>query len=119
MYVLVTDPLVVQVGIALPFDQILKGASSAILLRVQNLLYLVLLLIVDQVWRWSRIICSVELRFLVWREKIDVEHVVNAPLCGKFQSVIDGQHHLNDGKGAMSFGCKLCCRLIGAQVAPF
>src|SRR6266702_5014651 len=57
--------------------------------------------------------------FLVGCEKIDVKHVMNAPLCGKFQSIIDRGHHLDDPEGAMSFGHKLSGWLIGTQVASF
>ena len=46
-------------------------------------------------------------------EKIDMKHVVNAPLCGKLQSIIDRGHHLDDLKRAMSLGRKLGGWLIG------
>ncbi len=90
MHVLVIYPLVIRVGISLPFDQILKGASSAVVPRVQNLLDFVFFLIIDQVWRWSRVICSMEFHLMIGCEKIDMKHVMNTPLCGKLQPIIDG-----------------------------
>ncbi len=57
--------------------------------------------------------------FSVWCEKIDVEYIMNAPLRGKFQSIVDRGHHLNDWKGAVSLGRKLGGWLIGAKVVSF
>ena len=48
-----------------------------------------------------------------------MKHQVDAPLCGKFESIIDSGHHLNNGKGAVSSGRKLCGWLVGVQVASF
>ncbi len=56
---------------------------------------------------------------MIWCEKIDVKYVMNAPLRGKFQSVVDRGHHLNDGKGAMLFGHKLYRQLICPEVVSF
>jgi len=61
----------------------------------------------------------VELGFSVGCEKIDVEYVMDAPLRGEFQSIVDRGHHLNDGKGAVSFGRKFGGWLIRTKVAPF
>jgi hypothetical protein len=52
----------------------------------------------------------------VRREKIYVKHGVDAPLRGKFQSIVDGRHHLNDLKRAMSPGRKLGSRLIDPEI---
>ena len=49
---------------------------------------------------------------MIWCEKINVKDVMNAPLCGEFQSIIDRGHHLDYQKGAVLLGCKLYCRLI-------
>jgi hypothetical protein len=46
-------------------------------------------------------------RFMIRREKIYVKHRVDAPLRGKFETIIDSGHHLSDLKQAMSFGRKL------------
>ena len=114
MYVLLIDPLVVQVQVPLPFDEILQFPSSADSVQVQNLLDFILLLVFDQVWRWSRIIWSVKCRLMVGCEKIDMEYVMNTPLCGKFSLIVDGGHHLNDGKWTVSLGRKLYHRLISS-----
>ncbi len=45
--------------------------------------------------------------FSVGCEKIDMEYVMNAPLRGKFQLIVDRGHHLDDLEGAVSFGRKL------------
>ncbi len=60
-----------------------------------------------------------EVGFSVWCEKIDVKYVMDTPLCGKFQSIIDRGHHLNNWKGAVSLGHKLGGRLIGTKVMSF
>ena len=58
-------------------------------------------------------------RFTIGREKIDVEYWVDAPLRGKFETVIDCGHHLNDFKWSMSLGRKLGGRLMCAEMTPF
>ena len=40
--------------------------------------------------------------FTVWREKIDVEHWMDAPLRGKFQAIVDRGHHLDDLKRSVA-----------------
>jgi hypothetical protein len=57
--------------------------------------------------------------FFIRREKIDVKHWVNAPLRGKFQTIIDSRHHLNDFEGSMSSGHKLGGRLINTEILAF
>jgi hypothetical protein len=54
--------------------------------------------------------------FPVWREKIYMEHGVDAPLRGKFQPIIYGRHHLDDFKRSMSSGRKLGGRLIDPEI---
>ena len=48
-----------------------------------------------------------------------MEHVVNAPLCGKPEAIIDRGHHLNYLEGAVAFGREFRGWLVGAQVASF
>ncbi len=55
-----------------------------------------------------------EIGFSVWREKINMKYVMNAPLRGKFQSIVDRGHHLNNSKGTMSLGRKFSGWLIGS-----
>jgi hypothetical protein len=43
-----------------------------------------------------------------------MKYVVDTPLCGKFQSIIDGRHHLNDLEWSMAFGSEFCRWLISA-----
>ena len=57
--------------------------------------------------------------FSVGCEKIDMKHVVNAPLCGKLQSIVNRGHHLDNLKGAVSLGHKFGSWLIRMQVASF
>ena len=56
---------------------------------------------------------------MIWCEKIDVKHWMNAPLHGKFKAIIDRGHHLCDFERPMSFGCKFSGWLCDLQVAPF
>jgi hypothetical protein len=44
---------------------------------------------------------------------------MDAPLCGKFQVIIDCGHHLNDLKGAMSPGRKLGGGLLDTMIFAF
>jgi hypothetical protein len=48
-----------------------------------------------------------------------MKHRVNAPLCGKFQAIIDSRHHLSNFKWPMSSGHKLGGRLIKTEVLAF
>jgi hypothetical protein len=57
--------------------------------------------------------------FAIRGEKICVKHGVDAPLCGKFQSIVDSRHHLDDLKGPVSPGCKLGSWLIDAKILSF
>ena len=44
---------------------------------------------------------------------------MDAPLCGKFEMVIDWGHHLDDLKRSMISGCKLGCRLTETEISSF
>ena len=44
---------------------------------------------------------------------------MNAPLCGKFQTVIDRGHHLDDLKRSVASRPKLGRRLGGAEILAF
>jgi hypothetical protein len=48
-----------------------------------------------------------------------MEYVVDAPLHGKFQPIVDGRHHLDDFEWSMVFWSEFRCWLICAQVASF
>ena len=48
-----------------------------------------------------------------------MKHWVNAPLCGKFEVIVDRGHHLCDLEGPVSLGRKLSSWLCNPQVAPF
>ena len=58
-------------------------------------------------------------RFSVWREKINVEHWMDAPLRGKFKVIIDRGHHLYNLERSVSLGRKFSGWLCDLQVAPF
>jgi hypothetical protein len=57
--------------------------------------------------------------FFVRGEKVCVEYRVDAPLHGKFQSIVDSGHHLVDLKRAMPLGRKLGGWLIDMEILPF
>ena len=116
-HVIIIDPHVVWLQVSLPFDQILKSASSAELPRIQNPLDLILFSIIHQIRWWLLILGPVHYCFVIGGEKISVEHWMNAPLHGKFQMVIDRGHHLNDLEKSMSSGHKLGHWLIKTEVA--
>ncbi len=107
------------VWVPFPFDKVLQFASSAKLPRVQNLLNLIFFFIINQVWRWSRVIWTMDDHLVIWCEKINEKDVMNTPLCGKFQSIIDRGHHLDNGKRAMPLGCKFYHWLICMYVMSF
>ena len=48
--ILFSDPLVVQVRVAIPSHQVLKGVSSAVLSRINDLIHFIFFLIFDQIW---------------------------------------------------------------------
>ena len=81
-YVIFIDPHVVRVRVPLPFNQILKSPSSAEQPRVQNLLDLVFLGIIDQIGRRVLIVDAVCYCFTIRCEKVYMKHGVDAPLRG-------------------------------------
>jgi hypothetical protein len=48
-----------------------------------------------------------------------MKHGVDAPLCGKFQPIVDSRHHLDYFKRPVSSGRKLGGWLIDMEVLPF
>jgi hypothetical protein len=48
-----------------------------------------------------------------------MEHGVDAPLCGKFQSIIDSGHHLDYFKWPVSSGCKFGGGLVDTEILSF
>ncbi len=56
VYVIFVNPLVVQVWVPLPFDEVLQFVSSAEPPRVQNLLDFIFFFVIDQIWSWYGII---------------------------------------------------------------
>jgi hypothetical protein len=52
---------------------------------IYNLLHLVLLLSIDQLWGWLCKVIPMLLCFLIWCEGRGVKHIVNAPLRGQCQ----------------------------------
>jgi hypothetical protein len=37
-----------------------------------------------------------------------MEYIVDAPLCGKFQSIVDWRHHLDDFEWSVAFWSEFC-----------
>jgi hypothetical protein len=61
----------------------------------------------------------VECHFTIRVEKIYMKHRVYAPLHGKFESIINGGHHLDDLKRSMPLGCKLGSQLVCLKMTSF
>ena len=118
-YVSGVDPLVLRVRIPLPFDKVLQFPSSAEMPLVQNLLDLVFFFSIDQFWWWALIVAPMCGSFAIRCEKVCVKNGVDAPLRGKFETIVDRGHHLNDLKWPMSSGRKLRGWLVGPKVASF
>ena len=57
--------------------------------------------------------------FAIRREKINVKHWMNAPLRGKFETVIDGGHHLDNLKRSVASRPKFGRRLGGTEILAF
>ena len=70
-------------------NQILQSFTPAELPRVQNLLDFIFFFVIYQIGRGAQIVGAVCYCLSVWREKIDMEHWVDAPLRGKFEAVIN------------------------------
>jgi hypothetical protein len=118
-YIPLIDPLVLRVGIALVFHKVLQFPSSAESPNVDDLFDFVFFFAVYQIGRRSLVIRTMCRGLLIPREKIRVEHRVNAPLRGKFKAIVDRGHHLNDLKRSMPLGRKLGSRLMRAQMTSF
>ena len=87
--------------------------------RVQNLLDLVFFGVINQIGRWALVIGAMGYCFPVRREKINMEHWVDAPLRGKFKMVIDRGHHLNDFKWSVASCREFGHRLGGTEIFAF
>ena len=110
------NPLILQVGVSLPFDKLLQFLPSAEMLLVQNLLNFIFFFSIYQFWWQALVVAPMCGSLAVWCEKICVKNRVDAPLCGKFEAIIDIRHHLDDFKRTMSPGRKLCGWLICPKV---
>jgi hypothetical protein len=64
-------------------------------------------------------IMTVGERFTIRGQEVCMKHIVDAPLCGKFQPIVDRGHHLGDLKGAVVFWGEFRGWLVGSQVASF
>jgi hypothetical protein len=117
--VILIDPHVVRVWVSFPFDQILQTPPFAEMPGVQNLLHGIFFFPINQFRGRSGEIWTMHYCFPVRCEKIYVKHGVDVPLRGKFQSIVDSRHHLNDLERAMSSGRKLGGRLIDPEILAF
>ena len=89
MYVIPINPLILQVRVSLPFDQVLYFTLSAELLRLQDFFDFVFFLPIDKVRRGFHKVWSVELGFTIRGQQVCMEDVMYLPLWGKFQLISD------------------------------
>ena len=89
MQVVPVDPLIVQVWVSLPFDQILDLVPSAMLSCIQDLFNFVLLFSIDQIRRGLHKVRSMEVHFLIGGEKINMKHVMDLPLDWEIELISD------------------------------
>ena len=65
------------------------------------------------------IVGAVHYCFAIGCKEVDMEHWMNAPLRGKFQSIIDRGHHLDNFKRSMASCHKFGHRLGDAKIFAF
>ena len=58
-------------------------------------------------------------RFTIRSQEVCVKHVMDAPLRGKFEPVVDRGHHLDNGEWAVAPRSEFRRWLVRAEVAPF
>jgi hypothetical protein len=74
---------------------------------------------VNQIQRWALIVCAMSQHFSIRSQQVCVKHIMDAPLCGKLEAIIDQGHHLDNPEWSMAFWSQFCHQLIGLQMAPF
>ena len=104
--------MIVQVGIPLPFNQILKFPPTSEAPRSNNLLHFIFFFTINQFWWWVLIVSTMHGGFVVPREKINVKHWMDMPLYWKLKAIVNRRHHLSHPKRAMAFGGQFDSRLI-------
>src|SRR5712691_2297360 len=99
--VLVVDPGVVRMWVALPMHEVLQLTSSTMSPGIQDGLDLVLLFTIDD-RRWAcegRAIC---LRLLIWKEEVDVKDIVDFHRWRESEFVSDRTDLLRDWERSIS-----------------
>ena len=89
MYVVPIDPLILQVWVPFPFDQVLYLTLSAELPRLQDLFDFVLLLSINKVRRGFRKVGSMELGFMIRGQQVCMEDIMYLPLQREYQLISD------------------------------
>jgi hypothetical protein len=90
-YVFLGHPLVLRIGIALPFDEILQLAPPSETPRGHDALHFVLLLPVDKV-RWGLIVVgAVKLCLAIRGQEVHMKHGVQLPLHRETELIGDGR----------------------------
>ena len=76
-------PCVVCIGVAFPFDEILKLSFTAKVTVINDGFDFIFFSVFDKVRRWSRVIGPVFYSFVIRGQEGCVEDVMNGPGCGK------------------------------------
>ena len=76
-------PCVVRIGIALPFDKILKLSFMSEMTVINDGLDFILFSIFDKVRRWPRVVGPVFYSFTIGGQEGCVEDVMDGPGCGE------------------------------------
>ena len=83
-------PLIIRIGVSLPLYQVLLLLPAPMIALIQYLLHFVLFFLSHEVRRWSGVIRTVELRFPIRSQKVNMKHVVYLPLFWNRQLIVDG-----------------------------
>ena len=89
LHVLGIKPLIVRIGISLPFYQILFLLPAPIVALIQYLLHFILFFVSNKVRWWSGVVGTVELCLSIRGKEVNVKHVVDLPLFWKHQLIVD------------------------------
>src|SRR5260221_2898204 len=100
--VLVVDPGVVRMRVALPVHEVLQLTSSPMPSGVQDGLDLVLLFTIDD-RRWACEGCAICLRLLIWKEEVDVKDIVDLHRWRESEFVGNRTDLLRDWERSISF----------------
>ena len=84
-------PLIVRVGVSLPFYQVLLLLPVPMVALIQYLLHFVLFFFSDKVRRWLGVIRSMELCLPIRGKEVNMKHVMYLPLFWNCQLIINSR----------------------------